>query len=160
WGLQREQVCAGLRGAHAEIERRLDGTHWLRFRGRYLPLSPCPNAPRSKPNTVRRPITLGGNHGSGHFYLAKNRTFLLCVDTGVADRQHPLGARVDSLAFEVARRQNPAMAHHLTTSYTKDALDLFRYYKRLAERAIEQCPDEELFSTLDAESNSIAIIVK
>src|SRR5208282_2661613 len=81
WGLQREQVCAGLRGAHAEIERRLDGTHWLRFRGRYLPLSPCPNAPRSKPNTVRRPITLGGNHGSGHFYLAKNRTFLLCVDT-------------------------------------------------------------------------------
>jgi hypothetical protein len=25
-------------------------------------------------------ITLGGNHGTGHFYLAKNRTFLLCVD--------------------------------------------------------------------------------
>jgi len=52
------------------------------------------------------------------------------------------------------------MAHHLTTSYTKDALDLFRYYKRLGERAIEQCPDEGLFATLDAESNSIAIIVK
>jgi hypothetical protein len=52
------------------------------------------------------------------------------------------------------------MAHHLTTSYTKDTLDLFRYYKRLAERAIEQCPEEGLFSTLDAESNSIAIIVK
>src|ERR1700719_2464357 len=27
------------------------------------------------------PITPGGNHGPGHFYLAKNRTFLLCVDT-------------------------------------------------------------------------------
>src|SRR5207302_7367978 len=26
------------------------------------------------------PITLGGDLGSGHFYLAKNRTFLLCVD--------------------------------------------------------------------------------
>ncbi|PYU93509.1 MAG: hypothetical protein DMG26_08055 [Acidobacteria bacterium] len=52
------------------------------------------------------------------------------------------------------------MAHHLTTSYAKDAVDLFRYYKRLAERAIEQCSDEGLFSTLDAESNSIAIIVK
>jgi uncharacterized damage-inducible protein DinB len=52
------------------------------------------------------------------------------------------------------------MAHHLTTSYTKDAVDLFRYYKRLAERAIEQCPEEGLFSALDAESNSIAIIVK
>jgi hypothetical protein len=25
--------------------------------------------------------TLGEDHGSGHFYLAKNRTFLLCVDT-------------------------------------------------------------------------------
>jgi hypothetical protein len=52
------------------------------------------------------------------------------------------------------------MALQLTTSYTKDTLDLFRYYKRLAERAIEQCPGEGLFSTLDAESNSIAIIVK
>jgi hypothetical protein len=60
----------------------------------------------------------------------------------------------------MARRQNPPMAHQLTTSYTKDALDLFRYYKRLAERAIEQCPEEGLFATLDAESNSIAIIVK
>ncbi|HUJ32903.1 MAG TPA: DUF1572 domain-containing protein [Candidatus Acidoferrum sp.] len=52
------------------------------------------------------------------------------------------------------------MAHHLTTSYTKDAVDLFRYYKRLAERAMEQCPDEALFAPLDVESNSIAIIVK
>lgn len=52
------------------------------------------------------------------------------------------------------------MAHRLTTSYTQDTVDLFRYYKRLAERAIEQCPEEGLFSTLDAESNSIAIIVK
>lgn len=45
WGVPREGVCAGLRGARAEIERRLDGTHWLRFRGRYLPLRPCPAAP-------------------------------------------------------------------------------------------------------------------
>jgi uncharacterized damage-inducible protein DinB len=52
------------------------------------------------------------------------------------------------------------MAHRLTTSYAQDAKDLFRYYKKLADRAIEQCPDEALFSALDAESNSIAIIVK
>jgi hypothetical protein len=52
------------------------------------------------------------------------------------------------------------MAHRLTTSYTKDAVDLFRYYKRLGDRAIEQCPDDGLFAMLDAESNSIAIIVK
>ena len=42
----------------------------------------------------------------------------------------------------------------------KDSVDLFRYYKKLGEHAIEQCPDSGLFSTIDAESNSIAIIVK
>jgi hypothetical protein len=52
------------------------------------------------------------------------------------------------------------MAHQLTTSYTKDSIDLFRFYKHLAERAIQQCSDESLFATLDDESNSIAIIVK
>src|SRR5579864_6761916 len=52
------------------------------------------------------------------------------------------------------------MAHRLTTSYKQDSVDLLRYYKKLAERAIEQCPDESLFSALDAESNSIATIVK
>ncbi len=52
------------------------------------------------------------------------------------------------------------MAHQFTTSYVKDSIDLFRYYKKLAERAMAQCPDEGLFATLDAESNSIAVIVK
>ena len=52
------------------------------------------------------------------------------------------------------------MAHEFTTSYIKDSLSLFQYYKRLAERAIEQAPDEALFTSLDAESNSIAVIVK
>jgi transposase len=44
WGVPREEVCAGLRGAQVEIERRLDGSHWLRFRGRYLRLRHCPAA--------------------------------------------------------------------------------------------------------------------
>src|SRR2546425_4580040 len=52
------------------------------------------------------------------------------------------------------------MAHQFTTSYLKDSIDLFRYYKKLGERAMSQCPDAALFATLDAESNSIAIIVK
>jgi hypothetical protein len=52
------------------------------------------------------------------------------------------------------------MTHQLTTSYLKDSIDLFRYYKKLAQRAIEQCPDDGLFATLDGESNSIATIVK
>ena len=37
---------AGLRGAQVEIERRLDGSHWLRFRGRYLRLRHCPEPVR------------------------------------------------------------------------------------------------------------------
>ena len=51
-------------------------------------------------------------------------------------------------------------AHQLTNSYVKDSIELFRYYKKLAERAIEQCPDEGLFAGLDHESNCIAVVVK
>jgi hypothetical protein len=52
------------------------------------------------------------------------------------------------------------MAHQFTTSHVRDSNDLFHYCKKLGERAMAQCPDEALFTTLDAESNSIAIIVK
>ena len=52
------------------------------------------------------------------------------------------------------------MALKFTTSYLQDSLDLFRYYKKLAERAMEQVTDEQLFAELDEGSNSIAIIVK
>ena len=52
------------------------------------------------------------------------------------------------------------MPHQFTTSYVKDSLDLFRYYKKLAERAMTQGSDENLFAVIDSESNSIAIIVK
>jgi len=52
------------------------------------------------------------------------------------------------------------MPHQFTTSYIKDSIDLFRYYKNLAERAMAQCPDAALFTILDAESNSISVIVK
>jgi hypothetical protein len=52
------------------------------------------------------------------------------------------------------------MAHQFTTSYLKDSIDVLHYYKKLGERAMAQCPDAALFTVLDAESNSIAIIVK
>jgi transposase len=58
WGVPREEVCAGLRGAQVEIERRLDGSHWLRFRGRYLRLRHCPE-PTSRaasPSGLRPPV--------------------------------------------------------------------------------------------------------
>jgi len=52
------------------------------------------------------------------------------------------------------------MALKFTTSYPEDSLTLFRYYKKLAERAMEQVTDGQLLTVLDGEANSIAIIVK
>jgi hypothetical protein len=52
------------------------------------------------------------------------------------------------------------MALEFTTSYLKDSLALFRYYKGLAERAMAQLTDDQLLAVLDEESNSIALIVK
>jgi len=52
------------------------------------------------------------------------------------------------------------MALEFTTSCLKDSVDLLHYYKRLADRAMAQATDEALFTAIDGESNSIAIIVK
>jgi len=58
------------------------------------------------------------------------------------------------------QRENTGMPHQLSTNYLSDSIGLFHYYKKQAERAMEQCPDEALFEALNPESNSIAIIVK
>src|ERR1700681_987889 len=52
-----ENLCAGLRGAQVEIERRLDGSHWIRFRGGYLRLRHClaPLQPSASPSGLRPP---------------------------------------------------------------------------------------------------------
>ncbi|MDR3699492.1 MAG: DUF1572 family protein [Candidatus Sulfopaludibacter sp.] len=47
-----------------------------------------------------------------------------------------------------------------TTSYLEDSLQVFRQHKTLAERAMGQVTEEQLFVTLDGEMNSIAVIVK
>jgi hypothetical protein len=52
------------------------------------------------------------------------------------------------------------MALEFTTSYLEDALAVFQQYKKLAERAMEQVTDEQLFVAENEESNSIAVIVK
>lgn len=44
--------------------------------------------------------------------------------------------------------------------YKADAMQSFRNYKKLADRALEQVNNEEFFAVIDAESNSIAVIVK
>jgi len=52
------------------------------------------------------------------------------------------------------------MPLEFTTSYLKDSVELFRFYKKGAERAMAQVSDQQLFLELDPGSNSIAIIVK
>lgn len=52
------------------------------------------------------------------------------------------------------------MPLELTTSYLKDSVSLFRYYKMLGDKAMAQLSDADLLVALDPESNSIAIIVK
>lgn len=52
------------------------------------------------------------------------------------------------------------MALQFTTSFLEDSIGLFRHYKRLAEGAIAQISDAELYVSLDPEMNSIAVIAK
>ena len=48
----------------------------------------------------------------------------------------------------------------IVQNYLEDALSSLRAYKKLADKAIVQLKDEEFFITLDAESNSVAVIMK
>jgi hypothetical protein len=44
--------------------------------------------------------------------------------------------------------------------YLEDVADQFRKYKQLADRALAQVRDEDLFVTLDPESNSLAVLIQ
>jgi uncharacterized damage-inducible protein DinB len=48
----------------------------------------------------------------------------------------------------------------LAAHFLEDALAVFRQYKQLGENAMAQMSDAELFATIDAEANSVAVIVK
>src|SRR6204780_2349455 len=64
------------------------------------------------------------------------------------------------LAPKLQKMHNRPMALEFTPSYLADSITLLHYYKNLGERAMAQVSDAGLTTTLDAESNSIAIIVK
>jgi hypothetical protein len=67
---------------------------------------------------------------------------------------------MENLAIFSRLRQDLKMAHEFTTSYLKDAITLFHHYKKLGDRAMAQVSDDAITSVPDAESNSIAILVK
>lgn len=52
------------------------------------------------------------------------------------------------------------MTEQIIKNYLSDAILSFRNYKELAEKAMAQISDEEFFEAIDAEANSIAVIVK
>lgn len=52
------------------------------------------------------------------------------------------------------------MSESFIKHYLDDALLTFRTYKKLGEKAFAQVSDEEFFRAVDAESNSIAVIIK
>lgn len=52
------------------------------------------------------------------------------------------------------------MIEQIIENYLKDAIESFRSYKKLAEKAMAQVSDEEFFEAIDEEANSIAVIVK
>jgi hypothetical protein len=52
------------------------------------------------------------------------------------------------------------MTEQIIENYLSDAILSFRNYKGLAEKAMAQISDEEFFRAIDAESNSIAVVVK
>lgn len=66
----------------------------------------------------------------------------------------------DPLADNAIEIENGGVPLTFTTSYLEDSIALFSQYKSLAERAMTQISDEQLFQTLDNEMNSIALIVK
>src|SRR5215216_1630294 len=52
------------------------------------------------------------------------------------------------------------MTDKLAAHYLEDAVKVFRGQKKLADGAAAQVSDEEFFRAIDAESNSIALIMK
>ncbi len=52
------------------------------------------------------------------------------------------------------------MALEFTTSYLEDSIHVFRQFKSLAERAISQATDSQLYELLDEDANSIAIVMQ
>lgn len=48
----------------------------------------------------------------------------------------------------------------VATAYLIDALNNFRSYKKLAEEALSQISEEEIFRVIDPDANSIAILIK
>ena len=59
-----------------------------------------------------------------------------------------------------AQRQIKEHRMDLPTEFMSAIINAFEANKRLADRAVEQVPDDKLHAALDANTNSIAVIMK
>jgi hypothetical protein len=55
WAIARSDVIAGLRKARVQIEKRLDGSLWVLFRGRHLGLKLCDESVKATPSGLSPP---------------------------------------------------------------------------------------------------------
>src|SRR5437588_7665984 len=59
-----------------------------------------------------------------------------------------------------ARRSEEEQQMDIAAEFTAATMNAFEANKRLADRAVEQVPDDRLHTALDANTNSIAVIMK
>ena len=71
-----------------------------------------------------------------------------------------LGLTPQAYASLLGRFTLDDLNSHFKQHYLADTRASFRAYKKLAEKALAQIKDEDYFVALDAESNSIAVIMK
>src|SRR5262245_16397889 len=69
---------------------------------------------------------------------------------------------MDEFIYSIVRNRGliPTMSENLAQHYLENAIGEFRALKKQGDRAMEQLDDEQFFVTLDAESNSVAILIK
>jgi RimJ/RimL family protein N-acetyltransferase len=69
---------------------------------------------------------------------------------------------MDEFIYSVVRNKEAqsTMSENLAQHYLENAVAEFRSLKKQGDRAMEQLDDEQFFVTLDAESNSVAVLIK
>lgn len=91
WAISAPQVIPGLRNARVLVEQRLDGTLWVRFRGRHFALhhvaAPTPSGLRPPVAAAKRPrkVPPKPNPGPDHPWRRPfKRSFLLCGQADIS----------------------------------------------------------------------------
>jgi uncharacterized damage-inducible protein DinB len=88
---------------------------------------------------------------AGHKAPVEERAISQCGECGLARNK----------SFPRTRSEGGyAMVLQWTSSYVQDSRELFCYYKSLADKAIAQVADEDMYALPDEDANSIAIVMK